>query len=57
MKSSTKDKAKGTFHKVKGKAKEVAGKLNDNTKLEAEDTCEKRTEKNQERDAIIETKT
>lgn len=26
MKSSTKDQAEGTFHKVKGKIKEIAGK-------------------------------
>ena len=41
MKSSTKDKAEGTFHELKGKAKEVAGKLSDNPKLEAEGTGEK----------------
>ncbi len=27
MKSSTRDKAEGTFHEVKGKVKEVAGEL------------------------------
>ncbi|MBW6519697.1 MAG: CsbD family protein [Desulfoarculaceae bacterium] len=41
MKSSTKDQAEGTFHQVKGKVKEVAGKLSDNPKLEAEGTAEK----------------
>jgi len=41
MKSSTKDQVEGTFHKLKGKAKEVAGKLSDNPKLEAEGTGEK----------------
>jgi uncharacterized protein YjbJ (UPF0337 family) len=41
MKSSTKDQAKGTFHQVKGKLKEVAGELSDNPKLEAEGTGEK----------------
>jgi uncharacterized protein YjbJ (UPF0337 family) len=41
MKSSDKDKAQGTFHQVKGKAKEIAGKLSDNPKLEAEGTGEK----------------
>ena len=40
MKSSTKDQAEGKFHKVKGKIKEVAGKLSDNPKLEAEGTGE-----------------
>ena len=37
MKSSTKDKVKGTLHEAKGKAKEMAGKITDNPKLEAED--------------------
>jgi len=41
MKSSTKDTAKGTFHELKGKVKEVAGKLSDNPKLEGEGTGEK----------------
>jgi uncharacterized protein YjbJ (UPF0337 family) len=41
MKSGTKDKAEGTFHELKGKVKEVAGKLTDNPKLEAEGTGEK----------------
>jgi len=41
MKSSTKDQAEGTFHELKGKVKEVAGKLSDNPTLEAEGTGEK----------------
>ena len=41
MKSSIRDKAEGTFHEVKGKVKEVAGKLSDNPKLEGEGLCEK----------------
>jgi uncharacterized protein YjbJ (UPF0337 family) len=41
MKSSTKDRAEGTFHELKGKVKEVAGKLSDNPKLEGEGTGEK----------------
>jgi len=41
MKSSTKDKAEGTFHELKGKVKEVAGKLSDDPTLEAEGTGEK----------------
>ena len=41
MKSSIRDKAEGTFHKGKGKIKEVAGKLSDNLGLEAEGTGEK----------------
>jgi len=57
MKSSTKDKAKETFHKAKGKSKKIAKEQSDNPNLEANDTCEKREEKNQERDAIIGLKT
>jgi uncharacterized protein YjbJ (UPF0337 family) len=41
MKSGTRDEAEGKWHKVKGKIKEVAGKLNDDPKLEAEGTNEK----------------
>jgi uncharacterized protein YjbJ (UPF0337 family) len=41
MKSSIRDKAEGTFHEVKGKIKEVTGKLSDNPKLQAEGTIEK----------------
>ena len=41
MKSSTKDQAEGTYHKMKGKMKEVAGELSDNPKLEAEGISEK----------------
>lgn len=41
MKSSTKDKIKGTFHDAKGKAKEMAGKITDNPKLEAKGKAEK----------------
>lgn len=41
MKSSTKDQVKGMFHEVKGTAKEVAGKLSDNPKLEGEGLGEK----------------
>jgi uncharacterized protein YjbJ (UPF0337 family) len=49
MKSSTKDRAEGTFHELKGKAKEIAGKLNDNPKLQAEGTGEKIAGKVQEK--------
>jgi len=41
MKSSTRDQAEATFHQMKGKLKEVAGKLSDNQKLEAEGIGEK----------------
>jgi uncharacterized protein YjbJ (UPF0337 family) len=49
MQSSTKDQAEGTFHKIKGKIKEVAGELSDNPKLEAEGTVEKITGEVQEK--------
>jgi uncharacterized protein YjbJ (UPF0337 family) len=49
MKSSIRDKAEGTFHQVKGKAKEIAGKLSDNPKLEVEGTVEKIAGKVQEK--------
>ena len=49
MKSSTKDQAGGVFHKVKGKLKEITGKLSGNPKLEAEGTDEKITGKVQEK--------
>jgi len=49
MKSSTKDRAEGTFHELKGKAKEIAGKVTDNPKLEGEGTGEKIAGKVQEK--------
>jgi uncharacterized protein YjbJ (UPF0337 family) len=45
MKPSTKDKAEGKFHEVKGKVKEKAGQLTNNRSLEAEGTVEKATGK------------
>ena len=33
MKSSTQDQAEGKFHKVKGKLKEIAGELSDESKV------------------------
>jgi uncharacterized protein YjbJ (UPF0337 family) len=41
MKSGNRDKAEGALHEMKGKVKEVAGKVTDNPKLEAEGTAEK----------------
>jgi len=41
MKSGTQDQAEGMFHKVKGKLKEIAGKLGMNTQMEAEGKDEK----------------
>ena len=49
MKSSNQDKAEGTFHEVKGKVKEMAGKLSDNPKLEAKGKAEKIAGKMQEK--------
>ena len=49
MKSSMKDKVKGTFHDAKGKVKEVAGKITDNPKLEAKGKAEKIAGKVQEK--------
>ena len=41
MKQSIEDKAKGTFHDVKGKVKEKVGRATNNTDLEAEGIGEK----------------
>jgi uncharacterized protein YjbJ (UPF0337 family) len=41
MKRSIKDKAKGTFHEVKGKVKERIGRATNNPKLEARGQVEK----------------
>ena len=49
MKSGTQDQAEGTFHKIKGKVKEVAGVLSDDPKLEAEGADEKAAGKVQEK--------
>jgi uncharacterized protein YjbJ (UPF0337 family) len=49
MKSSIRDKTEGTFHEVKGKVKEIAGKLSDNPKLEAKGKGEKIAGKVQEK--------
>jgi uncharacterized protein YjbJ (UPF0337 family) len=40
MKPSTKDKAKGKFHEIKGKIKEKAGQLTHNPSLQAEGIVE-----------------
>jgi len=49
MKSSIRDKTEGTFHEVKGKVKEIAGKLSNNSKLKAKGTGEKIAGKVQEK--------
>jgi uncharacterized protein YjbJ (UPF0337 family) len=41
MKQSTKDKAKGKFHEVKGKVKEKVGRATNNPNMEAEGQGEK----------------
>jgi uncharacterized protein YjbJ (UPF0337 family) len=41
MQSSTKDKAKGKFHEVKGKVKEKVGRATNDPDLEAEGQIEK----------------
>lgn len=41
MKSSIRDKVEGTFHELKGTAKEIAGKLNKDPELEVEGNDEK----------------
>jgi uncharacterized protein YjbJ (UPF0337 family) len=41
MKQSTKDKAKGEFHELKGKVKEKIGRATNNPNLEAEGQGEK----------------
>jgi uncharacterized protein YjbJ (UPF0337 family) len=40
MKSGTRDEAEGTWHQLKGKIKEVAGKLSKDPKLEVEGSNE-----------------
>jgi len=41
MKRSTTDKAKGTFHAVKGKVKQSVGRATNNPNLEAKGQAEK----------------
>ena len=40
MKPSTKDQIKGTFHELKGKAKQKVGQIADDPKLEAKGKSE-----------------
>jgi len=49
MKSSTKDNAEGKMHQLKGKIKEVAGKIVGNKDLEAEGKVESLEGKVQEK--------
>ncbi len=41
MKPSTKNQVEGMLHEAKGKVKETAGILTDNSDLESEGACEK----------------
>jgi uncharacterized protein YjbJ (UPF0337 family) len=54
MKSSTRDQARGKFHKVTGTLKEIAGKVSTNPDLEAEGKDEKWAGKIQEKMGEIE---
>jgi uncharacterized protein YjbJ (UPF0337 family) len=54
MTNSTKNQAEGKFHNAKGAIKEVAGKLTDNPKLEAEGIAEQISGKVQEKVGQIE---
>ena len=49
MKSSMKDKVKGTFHQAKGKVREMAGEITDNPELKAKGKAEKMAGKAQEK--------
>jgi uncharacterized protein YjbJ (UPF0337 family) len=49
MKSSTRDQAEGAFHKVKGKLREMTGRITDNPVLEARGKAERRAGKVQEK--------
>jgi len=49
MKSGSKDQAEGKLHKMKGKVKEIAGKLGGDSDLEAEGKGERLAGKVQEK--------
>ncbi len=51
MKASTKDRAKGTIHEVKGKVKEEVGRATNNRRLEAEGKVERIGEKSKRKSA------
>ena len=54
MKESTKDKARGKFHEVKGTVKQKVGRATNNPNLEAEGLAEKLTGKVQKKVGQIE---
>jgi uncharacterized protein YjbJ (UPF0337 family) len=49
MKSGTEDRAKGTFHEIKGKAKEAVGIVTNSPDMEIEGTVEKNAGKVQKK--------
>ncbi len=53
MKSSTRDNAEGTLHKIKGKVKETVGKIFGNPELKTEGKIEKIEGKIQEKSGRI----
>jgi uncharacterized protein YjbJ (UPF0337 family) len=54
MKSSTKDQSAGKLHELKGKVKEIAGKVTGNPDLEDEGTAERITGKVQKKIGEVE---
>jgi uncharacterized protein YjbJ (UPF0337 family) len=54
MSPSSKDQIQGKFHEVKGKAKQAAGQVTDNPKLQAEGQAEKLTGKLQKKVGQVE---
>ena len=54
MKSSTKDQAQGAFHKIKGKTKELVGKVSMDNELEGKGKDEKRAGKIQQKVGEVE---
>jgi len=54
MKPSTKNQAEGALHELKGKVKEVAGRLTNDVDLEAEGTVEKALGKAQQKAGQVE---
>ena len=53
MKSSTRDKAEGKLHQVKGKIKEVVGRIFNKPDMEAEGKVEGTTGKIQEKSSDV----
>jgi uncharacterized protein YjbJ (UPF0337 family) len=54
MKSSTKDQTEGKFHKVRGKVREIVGRLSMKPKLKAEGKDEQTAGKVQEKIGQVE---